>query len=212
MRVATEPRSRTAAKTTVPIPRRLKAADQPSDVVYDGRRPPVHPRTGFITPHSRIDVRGVVFAPGDAEHEVTLRLVEHSRNHLPVGMCRFLSQVAVNARASDPTNNAEAIAHSRAPLPRSGSMPKNSSIHSRVVSVNIARTAAITASATSTQNRMRALLTIGPLTCDTWRSTLGNVTRTLRVCFGYDNFVTVTLHVRREASAAAAPLHSFTAL
>jgi hypothetical protein len=53
-------------------------------------------------------------------------------------MCRRLPHLAVNASATEATNNAATIAHSNAPLPRSGSTPKTSSIHSRLTKVNIA--------------------------------------------------------------------------
>jgi hypothetical protein len=78
-------------------------------------------------------------------------------------MWRFLSQRATSANTIEVMNKAAAMAHSRAPLPWSGSTPKRTSIHSRVMRVNMASPAANVARATSIQNRMCGFTVFGPL-------------------------------------------------
>jgi hypothetical protein len=78
-------------------------------------------------------------------------------------MWRFLSQRAPSATTIEVMNKAATMAHSRAPLPWSGSTPKRTSIHSRVMTVHIASPAANVARATSIQNRTCGFTVFGPL-------------------------------------------------
>jgi hypothetical protein len=78
-------------------------------------------------------------------------------------MWRFLSQRATSANTIEVMNKAATMAHSRAPLPWSGSTPKRTSIHSRVMTVNMASPAANVARATSIQNRMCGFTVFAPL-------------------------------------------------
>ena len=81
--------------------------------------------------------------------------------HLPAftparTMCRFLSHLAINARAMEATNSAMTRDNSSASLHWSGSTPNSNSIHSRVMRVSIASRQLSQPRQTSIQNRIRA--------------------------------------------------------
>jgi hypothetical protein len=64
--------------------------------------------------------------------------------HSAVAKCRFLSHLAISARAAEGTNKGMTIARSSAPMPLWGSTLNRSSIHNRVMSVSTAKPAAST--------------------------------------------------------------------